>query len=473
MSVFSRRPQEANYIYGITPPPRHLSVSSPFHSLPLYRSQRIGPPPVDPPLPNDCNQFCKLGDNIRCHGYLGALFMDQLSCYQLGEYILLDAGSTKIYDSNIMENIKVIFVTHSHLDHIAGLLLYMEKLILNPPVETPSKKYIVSDLTANYLADKIFQHFFDNSSVDVLTQNIEEYFIFVPQNNLDLINTIKVGDWKLVGANPLSHKDYGVGDECKTTCAKSMAYTFRKGKEYVVYFGDFSIEPHENGQHTEMFNQVVQTVPAGETVVTVLMECAFPKAPNEQMTFGHLNNEMFNKCVGIFLEHRKNASFFVTHRKPTLKLGEKGIQYDAESLKSMELPKVTYIDPKVEQIPESLINNAEADVSGSIYYNLPDVKSDSELSEKKSLKSLKDCLSMVVWSASLYDLVIAQYFQKDKPEPPPNLTFNVTSEVPERLNSWFDNILWPTSLLPVNRPENPPKNGFPKLYWAFNPLRTF
>jgi len=305
-------------------------------------------------------------------GTYGGAIPDKLSCYKLGEDILLDVGRTEM-DEEITKNIKYIFLSHSHIDHIAGLGVH----------DWPKLEKIFTDMT-----DDEIKNLFGNK---FLKEEQEIEIVTVSGINGELENALKGYD---VFAYDITHSGYKSTTE-NDCCAK--AYIFHptdSTESTIVYFGDFSlfkigytpgcvfqvVDDDEQKKHKIKDCESIDDNPnpmgfdipgwgGGEVINTkaatqvdtiidkvcslyadshritqdnnnvkltsgkpmnsrgnieIYAECAFPDGPDNK-TFGHLNIKMYKYLIERFkkeYERKKldinKLHFFITHTKPKL-----------------------------------------------------------------------------------------------------------------------------------------------------------
>ena len=84
------------------------------------------------------------------------------SCLQVNETVLIDSGTIHgPLNINEMENIRAIFITHAHLDHICGLPFMAETLYgrIKRPVVIASTEEILASLKRHIFNDIIWPDF--------------------------------------------------------------------------------------------------------------------------------------------------------------------------------------------------------------------------------------------------------------------------------------------------------------------------
>lgn len=93
----------------------------------------------------------------------GAAATDQyLSCYIINETIAIDAGSLGFYRTPAAQaRIRNVFVTHSHIDHIASLPLFIENIYNASPdcVTLHASPFVLDALQSDIFNDRIWPDF--------------------------------------------------------------------------------------------------------------------------------------------------------------------------------------------------------------------------------------------------------------------------------------------------------------------------
>ena len=254
-------------------------------------------------------------------GVKGGLDESNLSAYMVAPggsdaYICLDAGTlysgiVKAIDSGVFEapaadvlknNIKAYFISHPHLDHVAGL-------ILNSPEDSPKPIYGLQSCL-DVLRDKYFTwegwaNFGDAGEKPQL--NKYHYAFLVPGQETAIDHT----DLK-VTAYPLSHG----------APYQSTAFLVNSANASLLYLGDTGSDEVEHSDKLhQLWTAVAPLVKAGK-LKAIFIEVSFPDEQPVKSLFGHLTPSLLNKEM-LDLEMMtgegplRNVSIVITHRKPS------------------------------------------------------------------------------------------------------------------------------------------------------------
>lgn len=220
-------------------------------------------------------------------GAFGGLIKEHCSCYKVKDStIYLDAGAIGKIGT---EQNKIFLLTHSHVDHIGGLLCYLK--------DYPNEKVtIYSDLTIRNLTDLTGINEFPNTKI-------------IKPGSCKIVEPCKIGGYS-VTAMPLVHGSYD-----------GVSYVYildgNSAKDSIVYFGDFDMDSPDA---ISKFDQAIQTIPANRKV-HVLMECAIPDCNKKNKNcYGHINKTLYAQNTEKIKAGNPKAVFYVTHRKPSFKI---------------------------------------------------------------------------------------------------------------------------------------------------------
>lgn len=254
-------------------------------------------------------------------GVKGGLDESNLSAYMVAAkgtnaYICLDAGTLYSGIRKAVENgtfpppasqvlrstIKGYFISHPHLDHVAGL-------IINSPDDS-SKNIYGLPACLNVLKDKYFSwqswaNFADDGEKPLLKKY--HYVTLQPEQEIAVDHTpLYVRAW------PLSHgKSY-----------ESTAFLVRSGDSYLLYLGDTGADTIEQSDRLHnLWLGIGPLVKAGK-LKAIFIETSFPNEQPDRLLFGHLTpgllmQEMqaLEKLAGT--GSLKGLPVVITHQKPT------------------------------------------------------------------------------------------------------------------------------------------------------------
>jgi len=253
-------------------------------------------------------------------GVKGGLDESNLSCYLVAasgtrDYIALDAGTPysgikKAIGNGFIpgperqvlrQNIKAYFISHPHLDHVAGL-------IINSPDDSSKTIYglpsCLSVLQSNYFSWKSWANFGDEGEKPLLKK-----YHYAPMTAG--MATPIAGTAFIVTAMPLSH-----GNPYEST-----AFLVRSGDAYLLYLGDTGPDSVERSDKLHMLWQVVAPLLATGQLKSIFIEVSFPSEVPDKSLFGHLTphwlmSEIQNLERLAGAGTLKNFPVVITHIKP-------------------------------------------------------------------------------------------------------------------------------------------------------------
>ncbi|RYU90101.1 3',5'-cyclic-nucleotide phosphodiesterase [Mucilaginibacter terrigena] len=254
-------------------------------------------------------------------GVLGGADESNLSAYMLApkgsdSYICLDAGtihtgiakaiaahSFSITAEQVLKKyIKGYFISHAHLDHVAGL-------IMNSPDDSTKNIYglqsTLQTIKTHYFTWDNWANFADNGEVPQLKKY--HYKTLEPGVETGIENT-----GMQVKVFPLSHANL-----------TSTAFLVRSKDSYVLYLGDTGADEIEKSQNLHNLWAAVAPLVKARKLKAIMIEVSFPNEQPDKSLFGHLTprllmNEMavLGKLTGASL---KGLNIVVTHLKPPYK----------------------------------------------------------------------------------------------------------------------------------------------------------
>jgi 3',5'-cyclic-nucleotide phosphodiesterase len=253
-------------------------------------------------------------------GVRGGLDESNLSAYLLAanssqDYICLDAGTLYAGIQKAVNNglfaqpvgtvlrtrIKGYFISHPHLDHVAGL-------IINSPDDTAKNIYglssCLSTIQDKYFSWKSWANFGDEGE----KPQLKKYHYVV----MDSAKEIPAANTNLfVQAFPLSH---GAPFE-------STAFLVRNENNSLLYFGDTGADSVEHSGRMHAVWQSVAPLVKAHALKAIFIEVSFPNEQPIKSLFGHLTPALLQQELANLAKLAGAASLdglpvIITHRKP-------------------------------------------------------------------------------------------------------------------------------------------------------------
>lgn len=252
-------------------------------------------------------------------GVLGGIDESNLSAYMVAptgskNYICLDAGTlhhgiekaiaNKVFtvsaEEVLKQYIKGYFISHSHLDHISGLIINSpedsNKGIYAFPkcIETIKNRYFMWDSWANF-ANEGEAPMLKKYTYQPLTAGAE---LAVPNTSLK------------VTAYPLSHSNL-----------ESTAFLVNSNGSYILYLGDTGADEIEKSHNLQNLWQTIAPLIKSKQLKAIMIEVSFPNEQPDKTLFGHFTPKWLmaelaelSKLTGA--SALKNFNIVVTHLKP-------------------------------------------------------------------------------------------------------------------------------------------------------------
>ncbi|MGY4539260.1 cAMP phosphodiesterase [Mucilaginibacter sp. UYNi724] len=254
-------------------------------------------------------------------GVLGGADESNLSAYMLApkgsdNYICLDAGTIHSGIAKAVANkafavpteqvlrkyIKGYFISHAHLDHLAGM-------VMNAPDDTVKNIYglksTIETLKTHYFTWESWANFADDGAAPQLKKY--HYKQLEPGVETPIENTEMQ-----VQVFPLAHSNL-----------TSTAFLVRSKDSYILYLGDTGADEIEKSRN--LHNLWVAVAPLVKTgkLKAIMIEVSFPNSQPDKSLFGHLTPRLLmgemgelSKLSGASL---KGLNVVVTHLKPPYK----------------------------------------------------------------------------------------------------------------------------------------------------------
>lgn len=250
-------------------------------------------------------------------GVLGGIDESNLSAYMAApygsnHYICLDAGTLHtgieraiankaftVSAEKVLKNyIKGYCISHSHLDHLAGL-------VINSPDDTAKNIYALANcidvLKTHYFTWKSWANFADEGEKPIL--NKYQYCVLKPGEITPIANT----DMQ-VTAYPLSHSNL-----------TSTAFLLKSNHSYLLYLGDTGSDELEKSHHLQSLWQAMAPLVKTHQLKGIMIEVSFPDEQPDKSLFGHLTPRLLMKELNVLADYAgpiKGLKIIITHLKP-------------------------------------------------------------------------------------------------------------------------------------------------------------
>ena len=249
-------------------------------------------------------------------GVLGGIDESNLSAYMLApagstNYICLDAGTLhygikkaidnkafKVSQEEVLRQyIKGYFISHAHLDHLAGL-------VINAPEDSTKNIYglqsTLETLKTHYFTWASWANFADEGESPALKKF--HYKPLEPGNEVAIENTsLKVQ------AFPLSHSNL-----------TSTAFLVHSHDAYILYLGDTGPDAVEKSTNLQKLWEAVAPLIKSKQLKAIMIEVSFPSGQPDKTLFGHLTPHWLmaemNKLAALTdTDAIKGLNIVVTH----------------------------------------------------------------------------------------------------------------------------------------------------------------
>lgn len=248
---------------------------------------------------------------------MGGADESNLSAYMLApigsnNYICLDAGTLHaginkaiekksfiVHQQQVLRQyIKGYCISHSHLDHLAGL-------IINSPDDTAKTIYGFADclktIETHYFTWASWANFGDAGDAPLLKKY--HYEALTPGNEIPLKNTEM-----MVKAFPLSHSNL-----------TSTAFLVRKDNSYILYLGDTGPDAIEKSDNMHKLWKAIAPLIKSKSLKAIMIESSFPDDQPDKSLFGHFTPHwLMDEFAGLneLTGTLKGLNVIITHLKP-------------------------------------------------------------------------------------------------------------------------------------------------------------
>jgi len=251
-------------------------------------------------------------------GVLGGIDESNLSAYMLAapetnNYICFDAGTLHYGIEKAVGNgvfnipaeqvlrryIKGYFISHAHLDHIAGL-------IINSPDDTSKTLYAlgstIETIEKDYFTWESWANFADEGEAPTLKKY--HYQALKPDSAINIKNTAMS-----VQSFPLSHSNL-----------TSTAFLVQSNGAYILYLGDTGPDEIEKSHNLQNLWVAVAPLVKAKKLKAIMIETSFPDEQPDKTLFGHLTPRWLMKEMHRLADlsggSLKGFKLIITHLKP-------------------------------------------------------------------------------------------------------------------------------------------------------------
>lgn len=201
------------------------------------------------------------------------------------------------------EKIKGYLLTHSHLDHISGLVI--------SSTEDKKKGIYALDNTISNLKDTVFNwKLWPNFGNEGEGFKLNQY----SYNRVSDAEFVEIPDTNLrVKAFPLSHSNH-----------ISTMFLVENNGNYMAYYGDVGPDKIEKTDLLEKTFKVLGPLIKENRLKGIMIEVSYDNSREDNLLFGHLTPNWLNKELEVLEKYSgknklENLNIIVTHIKPSLK----------------------------------------------------------------------------------------------------------------------------------------------------------
>jgi cAMP phosphodiesterase len=280
-------------------------------------------------------------------GIYGGGEENNLSAYLIGEkgkneFLSLDAGTLRSGIDKAIENgvfeisnedvlrkyIKGYFISHGHLDHLAGMVINSPEDSVKPIYGTPFTIDILRDYYFTNAAWANFANEGDHPQIGKYT-----YKTILTTNSFPIEGTnLSAQIFELSHVNPY---------------LSSAILVSNSQGESVLYLGDTGADRIEKTDHLHQLWTAIAPLISNKKLKAILIEVSFDNNQPDDKLFGHLtptllNEELKNLAKVVGQKDLKGLKIIVTHLKP----GGNRIEIIKKEISENNPMKVDFIFPE-------------------------------------------------------------------------------------------------------------------------------
>ena len=253
-------------------------------------------------------------------GVKGGIDESNLSAYLVApagtnDYVCLDGGTVfagiakavaaKAFTVNantvLKKYVKGYFISHAHLDHVAGMIIGSPDDSTKTVYALPSCMKMMEDY---YFNGEAWANFGDEGKGFL----IKKYHF----------NTLKAGEETAVQNTGMQVTAFLLSH---VNPFESTAFLLRNNDTYVLYLGDTGADSTEHSNKLHLLWEVVAPLIKAKQLKGIFIEVSFPNDQPDTKLFGHLTPnwlmQEMNALSELTGEHAlKNFNIVVTHVKP-------------------------------------------------------------------------------------------------------------------------------------------------------------
>jgi cAMP phosphodiesterase len=234
-----------------------------------------------------------------------------LSCFVIDDRVTIDAGSLAMSTNTIQKRqIRDVILTHAHIDHIAGLPLFIDDLFADivKPLEIYATKEVINILKEDIFNWDVYPNFAELENENGVVLKYCPFEVGIPFSSEHL-------EVKAISVN---HKVPAVG------------FVISDGSSKFAITGD-------TAEMEEFWIQINQE----KKIDALLIECAFPNRLSDLASVSHHMTPLKLQKELVKFDH-KDCSIFVINLKPMYfqEIIDEINQLNIENLEILEINRV-------------------------------------------------------------------------------------------------------------------------------------